>query len=185
MILPLRMSLELIAVKVDLAQFSRAVPLGLIVEVRGRRIAAFSACRHGPRPHAVAELDHDEAVAAGAGRGGETTRVGSCCLRRLPRFRRPRARFTLGSGVALFCRASLVGGYSLSTLARVPADRLGLLAVGGRPGSGSSSTVCDAKWRQLVDSTQGDASRREILVSRRLSQSSENRPCYPQLRARS
>src|ERR1035437_9462215 len=67
MILPLRVSLELIAVKVDLAQFSRAVPLGLIVEVRGRRIAALSACRHGPGPHAVAELDHgDEAVAAGA-----------------------------------------------------------------------------------------------------------------------
>src|ERR1035437_671304 len=67
MILPLRMSLELIAVKVDLAQFARAVPLGLIVEVRGGRIAAFSACRHGPGPHAVAELHHgDEAVAAGA-----------------------------------------------------------------------------------------------------------------------
>src|ERR1019366_5024544 len=49
----------------------------------------------------------------------------------------------------------------------------------------SSSTVCDAKWRQLVDSTQGDASRREILVSRRLSQIAENRPCYPQLSARS
>jgi hypothetical protein len=49
----------------------------------------------------------------------------------------------------------------------------------------SSSTVCDAKWRQLVDSTQGDASRREILVSRRLSQIAENRSCYPQLSARS
>src|ERR1035437_4052150 len=45
-------------------------------------------------------------------------------------------------------------------------------------GSDSSSTVCDAKWRQLVDSTQGDASRREILVSRRLSQIAENRSCY-------
>src|ERR1035437_8404739 len=67
MILPLRVSLELIAVEVDLAQFSRAVPLGLIVEVRGRRIAALSACRHGPGPHAVAELDHGaEAFAAGA-----------------------------------------------------------------------------------------------------------------------
>src|ERR1035437_9876423 len=67
MILPLRMSLELIAVKVDLAQFSRAVPLGLIVEVRGCRIAALSACRHGPGAHAAAELHHgDEAVAARA-----------------------------------------------------------------------------------------------------------------------
>src|SRR5664279_6322218 len=67
MVLPLRMSLELRAVEVDLAQFARAVPLGLIVEVRGCRIAALSACRHGPGPHAVAELHHgDEAVAAGA-----------------------------------------------------------------------------------------------------------------------
>src|ERR1035437_7772485 len=67
MILPLRMSLELIAVKVDLSQVARAVPLGLIVEVRGRRITALSAGRHGPGPHAVAELHHgDEAVAARA-----------------------------------------------------------------------------------------------------------------------
>src|ERR1035437_10135468 len=67
MILPLRMSLELIAVKVGLSQVARSVPLGLIVEVRGRRIAALSAGRHGPGPHAVAELHHgDEAVAAGA-----------------------------------------------------------------------------------------------------------------------
>src|ERR1035437_1732625 len=67
MVVPLRMSLELIAVKVDLAQFSRTVPLGLIVEVRRCRIAALSACRHGPGPHAVAELHHgDEAVTAGA-----------------------------------------------------------------------------------------------------------------------
>jgi predicted Zn-ribbon and HTH transcriptional regulator len=49
----------------------------------------------------------------------------------------------------------------------------------------SSSTVCDAKWRQLIDSTQGDASRREILVSRHFSQSADNRSCYLQLNARS
>src|SRR5450759_2544383 len=67
MILPLRVSFELIAVEVDLAQISRAVPPGLIVEVRGRRIAALPASRHGPGPHAFAELHHgDEAVAAGA-----------------------------------------------------------------------------------------------------------------------
>src|ERR1035437_5019849 len=67
MILPLRMSLELIAVKVDLAQFARAVPRGLVVEVRRLRIAALPSGRHGPRPHAVAELHHgDEAIAAGA-----------------------------------------------------------------------------------------------------------------------
>src|ERR1017187_10075715 len=50
---------------------------------------------------------------------------------------------------------------------------------------GSSSTVCDAKWRQLVDSTQGDAFRREILVSRHFSQIAANRYCYLQLSARS
>src|ERR1035437_6636975 len=67
MVLALSVALELRAVKVDLAQFSRAVPLGLIVEVRGRRIAALPAGRYGPGPHAVAELHHgDEAVAAGA-----------------------------------------------------------------------------------------------------------------------
>src|SRR5450759_1806987 len=67
MVFPLGVSPELRAVEVDLAQFARAVPLGLIVEVRGCRMAALSACRHGPGPHAVAELDHgDEAVAAGA-----------------------------------------------------------------------------------------------------------------------
>ena len=49
----------------------------------------------------------------------------------------------------------------------------------------SSSTVCDAKWRQLVDSTQGDASRREIIVSRHFSQLAANRYCYLQLSARS
>src|ERR1035437_2502760 len=65
MVLALSVALELRAVKVDLAQLSRAVPLGLIVEVRGRRIAALPAGRYGPGPHAVAELHHgDEAVAA-------------------------------------------------------------------------------------------------------------------------
>src|ERR1035441_734931 len=49
----------------------------------------------------------------------------------------------------------------------------------------SSSTVCDAKWRQLVDSTQGDASRREIIVSRHFSQIAANKYCYLQLSARS
>jgi hypothetical protein len=31
---------------------------------------------------------------------------------------------------------------------------------------GSSSTLCEAKWRQLIDSIQGHAFQREILVSR-------------------
>src|ERR1035438_9802784 len=67
MILPLRVPLELIAVKVHLAQFARAVPLRLIVEVRRRRVPALPAGRHRLGPHAGAELHHrHEAVAAGA-----------------------------------------------------------------------------------------------------------------------
>src|ERR1039457_6857049 len=67
MVLPPRVSLELLAVEVDLAQLAAAVAFGLIVEVRGTRMAALAAGRHGPGAHAFAELDHgDEAVAAGA-----------------------------------------------------------------------------------------------------------------------
>src|ERR1035437_5709201 len=67
MVFPLRVSLERLAVEVDLAQFAGAVTFGLIVEVRGSRMAALAAGRHGPGAHAFAELDHgDEAVAAGA-----------------------------------------------------------------------------------------------------------------------
>src|ERR1035437_8984732 len=67
MVFPLRMSLELLAVEVDLAQLAGAIAFGLIVEVRGRRMAALAAGRHGPGAHAFAELHHgDEAVAAGA-----------------------------------------------------------------------------------------------------------------------
>jgi len=75
-ILPLGMPLKLVAVEVYLAQFARAVALGLIVEVRGRRIAALAAGGDGPGAYAAAELDYgDEAVAAG--RGGKKARVGS------------------------------------------------------------------------------------------------------------
>src|ERR1019366_6626725 len=67
MVFPLRVSLELLTVEVDLAQLAGAVALGLIVEVRGSRMAALAAGRHGPGAHAFAKLDHgDEAVAAGA-----------------------------------------------------------------------------------------------------------------------
>src|ERR1019366_1193415 len=79
MVFPLRMSLELIAVEVDLAQLSGAVALGLIVEVRGSRMAALAAGRHGPGAHAFAELDHgDEAVAAGFGRGENNSGLSAC-----------------------------------------------------------------------------------------------------------
>src|ERR1035441_7291434 len=67
MVFPLRVPLELLAVEVDLAQFTCAVALGLIVEVRGSGMAALAAGRHGSSAHAFAELDHgDETVAAGA-----------------------------------------------------------------------------------------------------------------------
>src|ERR1035441_7682400 len=67
MVFPLRMSLELLAVEVDLAQLAGAIAFRLIVEVRGRRMAALAAGRHGPSAHALAELDHgNETVAAGA-----------------------------------------------------------------------------------------------------------------------
>src|ERR1035438_6069919 len=67
MVFPLRVSLELLAVEVDLAQFTCAIAFRLIVEVRGTRMAALAADRHGPGAHALAELDHgDETVAAGA-----------------------------------------------------------------------------------------------------------------------
>src|ERR1022692_450813 len=67
MVFPLRVSLELLAVEVDLAQLADAIAFGLIIEVRGRWMAALAADRHGPGAHAFAELHHgDEAVAAGA-----------------------------------------------------------------------------------------------------------------------
>src|ERR1035438_3464587 len=67
MILPLRVTLELVAVKVNLPQISRGVALGLIVEMRRGDAAAFAAGGHGFGAYLVAELHHrDEAVATGA-----------------------------------------------------------------------------------------------------------------------
>jgi 3-hydroxyisobutyrate dehydrogenase-like beta-hydroxyacid dehydrogenase len=37
--------------------------------------------------------------------------------------------------------------------------------------SHSSSTLCEAKWPQLVEATQGDTFQREILVSRHIANS--------------
>src|ERR1700722_12220432 len=66
-ILPLGVVLEIGAIEVDLAQIARAVSLRLIVEMRGGRIAALTACGHGLCVDFVAELnDRDEAVSAGA-----------------------------------------------------------------------------------------------------------------------
>jgi len=51
MVLALDMALELRAEEVDFAQVARAVPFGLIVEVRRCRMAAFASSRHGPGAH--------------------------------------------------------------------------------------------------------------------------------------
>src|SRR4051794_1012215 len=68
MVSAFRVALQLIEIKVDVAQVAGRVALRLIVEVLRRRIAAFAAGRDRARAHAVlAELDDgDEAVAAGA-----------------------------------------------------------------------------------------------------------------------
>src|SRR5690606_6794952 len=60
-------SLEFARLEIHLAQVARAVALGLVVEVRRSRIAAFAAGGDRARGHLVAELHRgDEAVAAGA-----------------------------------------------------------------------------------------------------------------------
>ena len=63
MIFALGMAFELDAVEIDLAQISGAVPFGLVVEMRGGRMAAFAARGDRQSPHFIAELnDGDEAV---------------------------------------------------------------------------------------------------------------------------
>ena len=67
MVRALGVALELSRIEVHVAQIAGAVALGLIVEMRRRRIAALAAGGDRLRPHPVAELDdRDEAVAAGA-----------------------------------------------------------------------------------------------------------------------
>ena len=67
MVRALGVPLQLRTIKIHIPQVARAVPLRLIVKVRGRRIAALPAGGHGFGPHVVAELDDsDEAVPAGA-----------------------------------------------------------------------------------------------------------------------
>jgi hypothetical protein len=79
MVFPLGVSLKLLAVEVDLAQFAGAVALGLIVEVRGRGMAALAAGRHGPGAHVFAEFNQgDETVAARFGRGENNSGLGAC-----------------------------------------------------------------------------------------------------------
>src|SRR5713226_7052999 len=61
------MAVELGAIEVHVAQITRAVAPGLIVEVRRRGIAALAAGADGLRLHPIAELDdRHEAVAAAA-----------------------------------------------------------------------------------------------------------------------
>jgi hypothetical protein len=67
MVLPLGMAPKVRAVKVDLPQVPRAVPLGLVIEVTRGRIAALAARGNRPGMHPVAELDDcDEAIPDGA-----------------------------------------------------------------------------------------------------------------------
>jgi hypothetical protein len=66
MILPLGVPLELRAVIVHIPQRTRAVPVSLVVEVLGRRVAVLAASCHCLGLHSLAELHHcDKAVAAG------------------------------------------------------------------------------------------------------------------------
>src|SRR5437870_1679895 len=65
MILALDMALQLGTIEVHVSQIARAVPRGLIVEVRRRRVAALAAGCDRPGPHAIAEFDDShEAVPA-------------------------------------------------------------------------------------------------------------------------
>ncbi len=67
MILALDVCSQLRRVEVHLAQTPGAVPLRLVVEVRGRWMPALAARRHRTRAHAFAELHRrHEAVATGA-----------------------------------------------------------------------------------------------------------------------
>src|SRR5579872_1310162 len=67
MVLALRVSLELIAVEVNLAQVTGAIALGLIVKVLRRGVAALATRRHSPGFDLVTKLDYcDKAVAARA-----------------------------------------------------------------------------------------------------------------------
>src|SRR6185503_5916914 len=67
MIFALGVSLELIAIEVDIAEVARRIAIGLIVEMLRSGHAVQAACRDGPGLHLIAKLDdRDEAVAAGA-----------------------------------------------------------------------------------------------------------------------
>ena len=66
LVFPLRVSLQLLPVKIHIPQTTRCITARLIVKVFRGRIAALSARRHRLRPHFVSELHHrDEAVPAG------------------------------------------------------------------------------------------------------------------------
>jgi hypothetical protein len=67
MVFALDVALELGPIKVNFAQVSRAVPLGLIVEMRRSGMAALAPGSHGSGAHFVAKVDdRHEAVAARA-----------------------------------------------------------------------------------------------------------------------
>src|SRR5690349_496819 len=63
MIFPLRVPLQLLAIKIDLAQISCAVPRGLVIEMRRCRMTALAPGRYGPRVNFGAKFDYrSEAV---------------------------------------------------------------------------------------------------------------------------
>src|ERR1700692_3509933 len=67
MVLLLDVVLEVRGVEVHVAEIAGAVPFGLIVEVRRRRVAALATGGDGLCAHFFSELDYgDEAVATGA-----------------------------------------------------------------------------------------------------------------------
>src|SRR5690348_476708 len=67
MVLPLRVPLQLFAVKINFAQVSFAVSHRLIVEMRGCRVAALASGRYRPRMNFGAKFDHrHETVSTGS-----------------------------------------------------------------------------------------------------------------------
>ena len=65
MVLPLDVPFEIRAGEVHVSKVTRAVTHGLIVEMRGRRVAAFTAGGHGLRSHAIAKLDNRDKTISG------------------------------------------------------------------------------------------------------------------------
>ena len=67
MVFAFGVTLQLCPVEINLSEIARAVAFRLVIEMRRRRVAAFSAGGHGFGAHGLAKLnDGDKAVAARA-----------------------------------------------------------------------------------------------------------------------